>query len=57
MNLVLKDYRSRVYAKNVGLIYKKYDLFTYNTSPGSIGLQKIEFGKTIEETLIAYSTP
>ena len=24
MNLVLKDYRSRVYAKNVGLIYKKY---------------------------------
>ena len=57
LNFVFKDYRNRIYAKNIGMVYKKYDQVTYNTDPANIGLQKIDFGKIVEETLIAYGTP
>lgn len=57
LNFVSKDYRNRVYAKNVGMVYKKYEQVQYNTDPANIGLQIIEFGKIVEETLIDYGTP
>ncbi|WP_018343357.1 hypothetical protein [Cytophaga aurantiaca] len=57
LNLVYKDYRNRIYAKNVGLIYKNYEQLNFNTDPGNIGLGKIEFGSIIEESLIEYGTP
>ncbi len=55
--LTLKDYRNRIYAKNVGLIYKNYEQLTYNADPPNIGQGIIEFGSIIEETLIEYGTP
>jgi len=57
LNLVFKDYRNRIYAKNVGLIYKNYEQLNFKTDAANIGLGKIEFGSIIEETLIEYGTP
>ena len=57
LNLVYKDYRDRIYAKSVGLIYKNYEQLNFNTDPNNIGQEKIEFGSIIEETLIEYGTP
>lgn len=57
INLVNKDFRNRIYAKNIGMIYKKYEQLTYNTEPSNIGLYKIEFGSVYEETLLEYGTP
>ncbi len=54
LNLVNKDYRSRVYAKDIGLIYKNYEFLSYNTDPSQIGKYTIDFGSLLEETLIAY---
>lgn len=57
LNLVYKDYRNRIYAQNVGLIYKNYEQLNFNTDANNIGQGKIEFGSIIEETLIEYGTP
>ena len=57
LNLVNKDYRNRIYAKNIGVVYKKYEQFNFKTDAGNIGQGKIEFGSNIEETLIEYGTP
>lgn len=54
-NFVNKRYRDRIYAKNVGLIYKNYDQLNYD--PTQIGQYKIEYGSVVEETLIEYGTP
>ena len=57
LNLVSKDYRNRIYAKNVGLIYKYYEQLNFKTDAGTIGQGKIEFGSISEETLLEYGTP
>ena len=57
LNLVYKDYRNRIYAKHVGLIYKNYEQLNFKTDPANIGQGKIDFGSFIEETLIEYGTP
>jgi hypothetical protein len=57
LNLVYKDYRDRVYAKNVGLIYKNYQQLNFKTDGGNLGQGKIEFGSIVEEKLIEYGTP
>lgn len=57
MNLVNKDYRSRVYAKDIGLIYKSYEFLSYNTSASQIGQYVVDYGSFFEETLIEYGAP
>jgi hypothetical protein len=57
LNLVYKDYRDRIYAKNVGLIYKHYNQVNFKTDANNIGQGLIEYGSIIEETLIEYGTP
>jgi len=57
LNLVSKDYRNRIYAKNVGLIYKYYEQLNFKTDAGTIGQGKIEFGSISEETLLEYGAP
>lgn len=57
LNLVYKDYRNRVYANNIGLIYKNYEQLNFKTDANNIGQGKIEFGSIIEETLVEYGTP
>ncbi|MGN6647672.1 MAG: hypothetical protein ACTHJT_14215 [Cytophaga sp.] len=56
-NLVYKDYRNRVYAKNIGMIYKRYEFLSYNTSDEFIGQDKVDFGSIREEKLVAYGKP
>lgn len=56
-NLVFKDYRSRVYAKNVGMIFKHYEYIAYKTEGAFIGLDKVDYGNLREETLIGYGKP
>ncbi len=56
-NLVFKDYRNRVYAKNVGMIYKRYEFLSYNTSDEHIGQYLVDFGSIREEKLVAYGKP
>ena len=57
LNLVSKDYRNRIYAKNIGLIYKYYEQINFKTDASNIGQGKIEFGSISEETLLEYGTP
>jgi hypothetical protein len=57
LNLVYKDYRDRIYAKNVGLIYKYYNQVNFKTDAGNLGQGLIEYGSIIEETLTEYGTP
>jgi hypothetical protein len=57
LNLVNKDYRNRIYAKGIGLVYKKYEFLSYNTSAQYIGQYLIDYGSVIEETLTGYGTP
>lgn len=57
LNLVYKDYRNRIYAENVGMIYKNYEQLYFNTDPNNIGQGKIEYGSMTEETLIEYGAP
>ena len=56
LNIVYKDYRNRIYAKNIGLVYKNYEQLNFKTDPNNIGQGKIEFGSISEETLIEYGT-
>lgn len=53
-NLVYKDYRNRVYAKNIGMIFKHYEYLAYNTEAQFIGQDIIDYGTIREERLIAY---
>ncbi|MBC7450308.1 MAG: hypothetical protein H7259_02345 [Cytophagales bacterium] len=53
-DLVSKDYRNRIYAENIGLVYKKYESIQYKTDPSFIGLDIIDFGKITEQKLIDY---
>jgi len=56
-NLVYKDYRNRVYAKDVGMIFKHAEYIAYNTSPSLIGQDIIDYGSIREETLVEYGKP
>jgi len=56
-NLVGKDYRNRIYAKGIGLVYKKYETVSYDTNSGNIGLYIITFGTIIEQQLLGYGKP
>lgn len=56
-NLINKNYRDRVYAKDIGLIYKKYETLHYKDDAGSIGQGIIDFGRITEQKLISYGKP
>ena len=53
-NLVFKDYRSRIYAKGIGMIFKHYEYLAYNTDAAFVGLDKVDYGSIREEKLIWY---
>jgi hypothetical protein len=52
--LVDKDYRSIVYADNVGPIYSLKEFYRYKSEPGDIGKYLIDYGSYLKKELIAY---
>lgn len=56
-NLVFKDYRTRIYAKGVGMIFKYYESLRYNTEAPFVGSDKVDYGSIREEKLIEYGKP
>jgi len=56
-SLVSLNYRNRIYAKDVGLVYRKYRTLSFDTQQGNIGLFIITYSDIIEQKLLAYGKP
>ena len=52
LNVVNRDYRTEYYAKNVGLIYKEWQIYTYDQA--SLGQFKIETGSHYIQQISSY---
>ncbi|MEY5047772.1 MAG: hypothetical protein RLZZ175_1131 [Bacteroidota bacterium] len=54
IDLTARDYRTEVYGKNVGLIYKEYQIYTYDQTTGQIGKFKISTGRRLIQKISSY---
>lgn len=52
--IVKQDVRKEVYARNIGLVYKESSVLNYCTVGACIGLQQIDDGYTLKQTLTEY---
>jgi hypothetical protein len=56
-SIVGVDSRKRIYAKGIGLVYRKYTTLNYDTQQGNIGQFIITFSNITEQKLLDYGKP